>query len=242
MGEVGSRREYGRRRRMSGRRTGFITICLTNALFQLTRDHGRMPWWGQGATAGLVLAILGWAALLHWRGRTVADAEGITAYNALRSRHFPWPAIYDIRIEPLPKQLAEGPRHLARLYTEDGRRTRLPFLDDWQQPGLYGLRREVDTLRETAAQQRGTPWEHRPEVETRIRRRAGHRKAWERSVLGTMLVLLVMFLLLLTEPVSGAIVRPLLLLVYVPAAAFTVLAALLHWQWKSQVPRYMRGP
>ncbi|MFF3330199.1 PH domain-containing protein [Streptomyces sp. NPDC002888] len=242
MGEVGFRREYGRRRRTSGRRFGFIVMCLGNALFQLTRDHHVMPWRVRAAPIALALTILGWAALLHWRGRTVAGPDGITAYGPLRARRFAWPDVYDLRIEPGPAQRTDGPRWFAYLYRDDGRRTRLPFLDDWQLPGLYGLRTEVGALREAAALRRGAAWERRPEVEQRIRRRAAHHKAWQRAVTGAVVVLLVMLLVLFTEALSGTTLRPVLLLVCVPAASFTLLAALLHWRWESQVPRHLREP
>lgn len=228
---------------MPRRRFGFIALCLGNYVLRLAQDdHDVMNRWADAAVAAIVVAFLTWTSLFHWRGRTIAGPDGITTRGALRVRRVAWPDVYDIRIEPVPNQPADGPVFLTYLYGDDGRRTRLPFLDDWQLPGFYGLRAEVGALREAAALWRGTAWERRPEVEERIRRRAGHRKAWQRTMTGTFVVLLFMLVALFVEALSGVTVRPVLLLVCVPAASFALLAAFLHWRWESQVPEHLREP
>ncbi|WP_019064537.1 hypothetical protein [Streptomyces prunicolor] len=61
------------------------------------------------------------------------------------------------------------------LLADDGRRTRLPYFDDWQLPDFHT---ELADLRAVSALHRGMDWELRPDTEDRIRRRARDRKVW----------------------------------------------------------------
>ncbi|QQM41811.1 hypothetical protein [Streptomyces liliifuscus] len=148
--------------------------------------------------------------------------------------------IYDIRVEPTPRGGGlSARRHVTVLYGNDGRRPGLPHLDDRQ---LDDPHAEVADLLTAAARHRGMPWDRRPEVEARIRRRAGHRKAWEHAWTGAIVVLLCMLALLVALVVANGEAPVVLLLVCIPAASFVALAALLNWRWESQVPRSPREP
>ncbi len=237
-GDVGGiEREY-RRRRSPWRRMVLLAFVTTNFALQTFRHSNGLPVWFRSAMFVLVTGILGWAALSHFRGRTSVGPDGIAVRRAVRTRTHAWHDIYDIRVEPTNGRGLEVPQWLSYLYDNDGRRTRLPQVDDREVPALLA---DIESLRTAAARHRGMPFDRRPEVESRIRRRAGHRKAWERAFTGTALVLLAMPMVLFAELMSGAEVRPVLLLAVVPAASFVLLAALLNWRWESQVPAHLRA-
>nr|WSY53713.1 hypothetical protein OG999_28805 [Streptomyces sp. NBC_00886] len=133
-----------------------------------------------------LVALFGvWALLVVRRGFTSVGVDGITT-----PRRFPRPRtglerIYDLHVEGRPNQRGAEARSLTHLYDNDGRRLILPNVDDWQLPNV---RAEIDALRTAAARHRGTAWEPRPEVEARIRLRAGHRKAQERAITWALIV------------------------------------------------------
>ena len=231
--ERGIEREYGRQGRAHLVWSGFMVLVGGNAVYQMNRDPDILGHRGRLVVDALLLWLLGWALLAGWRGRTFVTADGIAVRGAVRTRHLRWHDIYDIRVEPRRNQRSGDSQWLTYLYGNDGRRLLLPHVDDGQLP-QFGA--EIDGLRETAALHRGMAWEPRPEVEERIRRQSGHRKAWERATSGALFVLLAMFLVLLWQVVTGRDTEPGLLLVGVPLAAFALFAALLHWRWESQVP------
>ncbi|MER7927522.1 PH domain-containing protein [Streptomyces sp. NPDC096057] len=231
--ERGVEREYGRQGRAHLVWSGLMVIVAVNTVYQMNRDPNILGDRARPVIDILLLWFLGWALLAGWRRRTFVTADGIAVRGAVRTRHRGWHDIYDIRVEPRRNQRSGDSQWLTYLYGNDGRRLLLPHVDDGQLP-QFGA--EIDDLRETVARHRGTTWERRPDVEERIRRQSGHRKAWERATSGALLVLLAMFLVTLALVVTGRDTEPLLLLVCVPLAAFALLAALLHWRWKSQVP------
>jgi hypothetical protein len=216
-----------------------MAFIMVNFVFQTFRDSNDLPVWFKSATFAFVVGALGWSALGHFRGRTAVGPDGIAVRHALRERVHAWHGVYDIRVEPTHGRGLEVPQWLTYLYDGDGRRTRLPQVDDRQVEALHF---EIEALRTAADRYRGTAFEPRPEVEAGIRRRAGHRKAWTRAATGAAVVLLAMTVVLVAQAVTGAVIRPVLLLVVVPVAAFLVLAALLNWRWESQVPAYLREP
>jgi hypothetical protein len=187
-----------------------------------------------------MLVIVVWVVLFHRRARTFTEADGITARGALLTRARAWHEVYDIRVEPNPhKNGAYQPRLLTYVYDTDGHRLRLPHVDDLQ---LQDVGTEVADLRAVAARHRGAAWERRPSVEARIRRRAGHRRAWGRAWTGAFVVFFCMVAVLVVQLLAGEVVRPALLLLCVPLGSFVLLAALLNWRWESQVPRHLRDP
>lgn len=233
MHERGIEREYGRRRRNRLGWFAFMGVAVANSVYQMNRDPNIFDHRARLVMDLLLLWLFVWALLSSWRQRTFVTADGIAVRGAVRTRRRSWHDIYDIRVEPRRNQRSGDSQWLTFLYANDGRRLLLPHVDDGQLPE-FGA--EIDDLRETAARHRGMAWEQRPEVEERIRRQAGHRKAWERATSGALFVLLAMFLVTLWQVATGRDTEPVLLLVCVPLAAFALLAAILHWRWKSQVP------
>lgn len=123
--------------------------------------------------------------LLYWkRGRTIVGAQGITTREALRTSTRTWHDLYDIRAE-LNARGVENAEWTTYVYDGDGRRTRLPYFDDWHRPDFHA---ELADLRAVSAQHRGMAWELRPEVEERIRVRARHRKVWGAGFLAAVVV------------------------------------------------------
>ncbi|MEV6538308.1 PH domain-containing protein [Streptomyces sp. NPDC051665] len=231
--ERGVEREYGRRRRIPRGLLAFMGLAVGNSVYQMNRDPNIFGDGTRLVIDALLLWFLVWALLASWRQRTFVTADGIAVRGAVRIRRRSWHDIYDIRVEPRRNQRSGDSQWFTFLYGNDGRRLLLPHVDDGQLPE-FGA--EIDDLRETAARHRGMAWERRPEVEERIRRQSGHRKAWERATSGALFVLLAMFLVTLWRIATGRDTEPLLLLVCVPLGAFALLAALLHWRWESQVP------
>ncbi|WP_330458588.1 PH domain-containing protein [Streptomyces sp. NBC_00820] len=173
-------------------------------------------------------------ALFMWRGRTLVGPHGITARRALTERTHAWPAIYDIRAEPIPNASRYARRWLTYLYDTEGRRFLLPHLDDWQ---LDNPPAEAAGLLAAGAQYRGTAWARRPEVEALIQRRAAHRRAWRWAVVATLIVFGCMSVLsiglLMTTDGSPVVLLTLL----IPLGAFALFSALFHACWKLLVPR-----
>ncbi|ANP55910.1 hypothetical protein J2Z21_007807 [Streptomyces griseochromogenes] len=228
----GIEREYRKRRRIPLLMSFSIGLLGLNGLHHMW-EHHTLPHWVPLSLLALYLALFAKMALYTRRGRTLVTAHGITARRALTERGRAWHDIYDIRVEQVPNAAKSARKWITYLYDTEGRRFVLPHMDDLQ---LDDPRREVAALREAAAPHRGAAWERRPQVEALIRRRAGHRKAWERAVTGGLIALLCGFLLwvalLFTDPHPPT----LLLLLGLPLATFAVLAALLHRRWESQVP------
>lgn len=236
--ERGIEREYGRRRRIRLGWFALMGVAVANSVYQMNRDPNIVGERARLVADVLLLWLFVWALLTSWRRRTFVTADGVAVRGAVRIRRRSWHDIYDIRVEPRRNQRSGDSQWLTFLYDNDGRRLLLPHVDDGQLPE-FGA--EIDGLRETAARQRGMACELRPEVEERIRRQAGHRKAWERATSGALFVLLAMFLVTLWRIATGRDAEPLLLLVCVPLGAFALFAALLHWRWESQVPPPGRG-
>ncbi|MFE0674190.1 hypothetical protein [Streptomyces sp. NPDC058867] len=123
---------------------------------------------------------------------------------------------------------AQGRKFIAYLYDTAGRRFVLPSLDDRL---LADLLAEVAELREVAGQHRGAPFEPLPDVEALVRKRAAHRKAWERAAAGTLVTLMCTFLTWLVRAFTSAAVPPVqMYFVYAPLTTFVLLAALFHWR------------
>lgn len=192
--------------------------------------------WDTAVGPVVLWAILTPAALAHWRARTLVTARGITVRGRLLTRTRLWRDVYALRIEPRRTDTHSlEPRLPVHLYDTEGRRYLLPHLDDWQ---LDDVEAELTDLQEAATRDHGVSWEPRPEVESRIHRRAGHRKAWQRSHLGTTVILAAAFAfwaahLLLSD--SRPI--PLTTLLCVPAASFVLLAGALHGGWELRLRR-----
>ncbi|MFE2418700.1 PH domain-containing protein [Streptomyces hokutonensis] len=161
------------------------------------------------------------AARIHGR----AAGDGVTVRGAFRVRRLAWPDIYDLRVEERPKQTRADVRWWTWLYDNDGRRLLLPNVDDWQLPDL---RAEIDDLRTVAATHRGMAWEPRPEVEARIRLRAGHRKAQERAITWALLAFFAGLVYLMWEVTTGGEPHPFLLLLCVPLAVYALLLPFLR--------------
>ncbi|MFF3845989.1 PH domain-containing protein [Streptomyces sp. NPDC002328] len=175
-------------------------------------------------------------ALAHWRARTLVSAQGITVRGRLLTRTRPWRDVYALRTDPRRTDTHSlEPRLPVHLYDTEGRRYLLPHLDDWQLDDVEG---ELTALRETATRDHGVSWEPRPEVEARIHRRAGHRKAWRRSHTGATAALAATFAYGTVRLfVSNDDPFPLTTLLYVPAATFALLAAALHGGWELRLRR-----
>lgn len=237
MGEHGIEREYRYRRRPPGRWFAVLGIVAASGTFRLTTtDLGAWLW---GPFAAVIASLSLYMALFFRRAVTFVRAEGITAQGAVHRRTWSWHDIYDIRVEaPGSNYASPSPRCIAYLYGTDGRKFILPHLNDWQ---LHAPHTEVAALR-AAARDHGARWDRRPEVEARIRRRAGHRKAWEHATMGALIVLLCMLVVLLVLITLVDEPPVLLLLAWIPLASFALLAALLNWQWETQVPPSLREP
>ncbi|MFF4019582.1 PH domain-containing protein [Streptomyces sp. NPDC001843] len=218
-------REYRKVRKVPWGTTAVMGLLAGKGFLHAARAVHLLPEWAPEAVTGLCLVAVGWTVLYLWRARTLVGPHGVTARRALTRRTRTWPDVYDIRTEPVPGASSYQRKWLTYLYDTEGRRFLLPHIDDWQLKDPPG---EVAELRAVAAGYRGAQWTRRPEVEARIQRRAGRRKAWERTVTGTLIVYgaaLVAWVVLLFS-----VGRPpaLLLFLWVPLAAFTVLAAVLH--------------
>lgn len=224
-------REYRKVRKVPWTTAAAMALVVGHGLLHLARTNRILPQWAPDAFIGCYVLLIGWMALYLRRGRTLVGPHGITVRRAMTERTRAWQDVYDIRAEPVPHATSYQRKWLTYLYDTDGRRFLLPHVDGWQLKDPPG---EVAELRAVAARHRGAAWERRPEVEARIRRRAGHRKAWESAVTGTLIVYGAAFvawvvLLFTMDRPPGS-----LLLLWIPLAAFTVLAAVLHWRWAAR--------
>lgn len=230
-------REYGRRRPVPRGWFVCMGVFLLNGVFQLTRRSG-LPAWVELAMVAVMVAVVVLGTLHLRRARTVVGAEGVAVRLGVGVRRRAWHQVYDIRVEANPyKNGMFQPQWITYLYDTDGRRMLLPHLDDLQREAVGT---EVAELRAVAAPHRGMAWDRRPEVEARIRRRAGHRRAWWRAYVGALLVGLGMLGVLIVQLIGGERPRPALLLLYIPLASFAALATFLNWRWESQVPAHLR--
>ncbi|MFE1309257.1 hypothetical protein [Streptomyces sp. NPDC058755] len=234
----GIEREYRKRKKTPPLMALSMGLLGLNALFQLYRHH-TTPQWVPASLAACYLLLAAQMVVYMRRGRTLVGARGITARRAVTERSRAWQEIYDIRAEPVPNAAQSARKWFTYLYDTEGRRFVLPHMDDWQ---LDDVPAEVAALREAAARHRGAAWERRPEVEARIRRRAGHRKAWQRAITGGLIALGCGFLLWVVLLFTRDHVPTLLLFLWLPLGTFAVLAALLNWRWESQVPLELRQP
>ncbi|MCZ0988448.1 hypothetical protein [Streptomyces diastatochromogenes] len=232
----GIEREYRRRKKTSPLMALGFGLLGLNAFFQMNRHH-TMPEWVPASVAACYVLLAANFLLYMRRARTLVGARGITARRALTERSRTWHEIYDIRAEPVPTRTAYADKWITYLYDTDGRRFFLPHMDGGQ---LDDPPTEVAALKEAAARHRGMGWGPQPEVEARIRRRAGHRKAWERAFISGLVALACSFplwvVLLATTPHPPT----LLLFLCLPLGTFAAVAALLHWRWESQVPWTLR--
>ncbi|SEE11747.1 PH domain-containing protein [Streptomyces sp. 3213] len=215
----GIEREYRRWRKASRGRIVFAWIISGNCVFQMARPDS-IPVRYKVLVLALIAALALWGVLATLRGLTSVGADGVTVRGAFRVRRRAWHDIYDLRVEERPKQSRADVRWWTWLYDNDGRRVPLPNVDDWQLPDL---RAEIDDLRTVAAAHRGMAWEPRPEVEARIRLRAGHRKAHERAVIGAVLAFFAGLMYLMWEVTTGGEPRPFLLLLCAPLAVYALL-------------------
>ncbi|MEW1829111.1 PH domain-containing protein [Streptomyces sp. NPDC088196] len=167
-------REYGRRRTLSIVWWQAVVNVVIGGYLVL--DASTNPYVSRRGAEIVVLALLLGKIVLvllyRQRGRTIVGAQGIRARNAVRTVTRSWQDIYDIRAELNTGGRTENAEWATYVYGDDGRRTLLPYFDDWQLPDFHA---ELADLRDTAAQHRGMAWELRPEVEDRIRLRARHR-------------------------------------------------------------------
>ena len=222
----GIEREYRKRRKVP--RGVFVYFGCTTlyCLLQFNRSSS-VPGWAKAALLAVVVTALArWMVYMH-RGHTLVDARGVVVRGAVIERRWAWHDIYDIRTQPVPKAPSNGRKWLVHLYDTDGRRFLLPHVDDWQ---LDDPPAEVDELRAVAARHQDTAWEPRPATEARILRRTAHRKAWERSVIGVLVVLVCTSLLSVVLVITTDDPPILLLLLWIPLASFAPIAALLHWR------------
>ncbi|WP_262061499.1 PH domain-containing protein [Streptomyces sp. STR69] len=215
----GIEREYRRWRKASRARMLIMWIIMGNCLLQLTRpDH--IPVRYKLLWLVVIVSLLVWGFLAARRGLTSVGADGVTVRGAFRERRRAWHDIYDLRVEERPKQARTDFRKWTWLYDYDGRRLRLPNVDDWQLPDLQA---EIDDLRTVAAAHRGMTWEPRPEVEARIRLRAGHRKAQERAITWALLAFFAGGIYLVWEVNTDGEPHPFLLLLCAPLAVYALL-------------------
>jgi hypothetical protein len=212
-------REYRRWRKASRARILLMWVVMGNCLLQLARpDH--IPVRYKLLGLAVIASLLVWSVLATRRGFTSVDADGVTVRGAFLVRRRAWHDIYDLRVEHRPKQAGTDVRWWTWLYDNDGRRLLLPNVDDWQLPDF---RAEIDELRALAAAHRDKVWEPRPEVEARIRLRAGHRRAQERAIIGTLVVFFAGLTYLVWEVAVGDETHPFLLLLCVPLAVYALL-------------------
>ncbi|MFG2784872.1 PH domain-containing protein [Streptomyces prunicolor] len=173
----GIEREYGRRRALS---VSWWQIAVTvliggSIVLQVTTNPYASRLWYVIALMVIVLARVVPVMIYRQRGRTIVGAQGITARDALRTNTRTWHDIYDIRAELSANGRIEKARWTTYVYGNDGRRTRLPYFDDWQLPDFHA---ELADLRAVSALHRGMDWELRPETEDLIRRRVRNSKVW----------------------------------------------------------------
>jgi hypothetical protein len=185
----GIEREFRRTRRMPPQAALTMTAGLmvgASSVFAMTESR---------ASVGHGLALAAWAVVFarvvleQWRARTSVTADGVTVRGALRTRTWPWSDIYRIRVEDNKQGF---PRWSGYLYALDGRRARLPHIDEYQMPDPIA---EVADLYATAVRLGLVSPQARPDVEARIERGARRRTAWRRSAVVVVVVAAAMFVL-----------------------------------------------
>jgi hypothetical protein len=185
----GIAREYRRTRRMPPQAALTMTAgVLVGAIsvFAMTESRASVE-------HGFALAV--WTVLVvrmmleQWRARTSVTADGVTVRGALRTRTWAWSDIYRIRVEDDKQGF---PRWSGYLYALDGRRARLPHIDEYQMPDPIA---EVADLYATAVRLGLVPPQTRPDVEARIERGARRRTARRRSAVVALVVAAAMFVL-----------------------------------------------
>ncbi|MFI2437253.1 PH domain-containing protein [Streptomyces sp. NPDC018693] len=223
---AGLDREY--RKSGRGMPVEFIAVVFMAMLIMATFTHGviidatpvEAVLWALPVMA-IWGAVVGRMALELWRARTRVTADGITVRGVLRTRHFPWSGVYDLRVEPRRRvrrsTLARWP---AYLYTVDGRRVLLPHLDELQHGDPLA---EVADLRATAVRLGLTTCGERPEMEARLLRGARRRAAWERAAMGGWLVFTGMCVRQLWLLFSDRPIDPYPLILAVPLVSLAVL-------------------
>ncbi|BBC35965.1 hypothetical protein SGFS_072590 [Streptomyces graminofaciens] len=186
----GIEREY---RKTRGVPSTYLVLMAAGILVSVNAARA-MTEFGPSAWNALALVVwlvaIGRVALEQWRAHTSITADGVTVRGPLRTRTWAWSEIYGIRVED--NKRGSTPRWSGYLYATDGRRVRLPHLDDYQ---LTDLIAEVADLYATAVRLGLTSPETRPDVEERIERGARRRKALQRAALASGTVAVVMFAL-----------------------------------------------
>lgn len=192
----GIEREYRRRRTLS---VSWWQIALTaviggNIVLQVTTNPYASGRWYVIALVVIVFARVVPAVLYRQRGRTIVGAQGITARDAIQTNTRAWHDVYDIRAELNTTGRIEKAQWTTYVYANDGRRTRLPYFDDWQLPDFHT---ELADLRAVSALHRGMAWELRPETEDLIRRRTRNSKLWGAVYVAAIVVVCVAVVFLL---------------------------------------------
>ncbi|WP_405949007.1 hypothetical protein OG588_23320 [Streptomyces prunicolor] len=191
----GIEREYGRRRTLS---VSWWQIAVTvivggNIVLQVTTNPYASRRWYVIALTVIVLARVVPVMIYRQRGRTIVGAQGITAHDAIQTNTRAWHDIYDIRAELNANGRIEKAQWTTYVYGNDGRRTRLPYFDDWQLPDFHA---ELADLRAVSALHRGMAWELRPETEDLIRRRTRNSKLWGAVYVAAIVVVCVAFVVM----------------------------------------------
>ncbi|WP_460068608.1 PH domain-containing protein [Streptomyces sp. YKOK-I1] len=185
----GIEREYRRRRAVPVVYLSLVavTVVVGVNVLRMTTLPGTTGGWDLVAPA-LWVVVGGRVALEHWRARTSVTAEGVTARGPLRTRTRAWSEIYGIRVEGGKR--GGSPRWPAYLYDVEGRRIRLFQLDEQQVGDPVG---EVADLSATAVRLGFLAPQTRPELEELIARRARRRTAFQRAVVGCLIVVVAAF-------------------------------------------------
>ncbi|MEW2397092.1 PH domain-containing protein [Streptomyces sp. NPDC046862] len=234
----GIEREYRRRRGVPAANFSVATaavLVVVNALSAMTTSRP-MAWQTPALAAWLFAG--GRVVLEQWRARTYVTAEGVTVRGPLRTRTWPWAGVYGIRVEEGRRGSPGSPRWPAYLYGTDGRRVRLPHLDELQ---LDDPVAEVSDLCAAAVRLGLTYPETRPEVEERIRRAARRRTAWQRAVAAGLVVAAAMFVLDTWLVFTDRPDHPFLLLVCVPLLCLPAFFLLLDRVGEARVARRCPG-
>ncbi|MFJ4617022.1 PH domain-containing protein [Streptomyces sp. NPDC088812] len=232
----GIEREYRRRRGVPAAQLALAAVAALVAVHALN-------WMTlSGPTFGDVLALVAWlclgggVALEQWRARTSVSADGITVRGPLRTRTAAWSDVYGIRVEDSRQG---SPRWQAYLYRTDGRRVRLPHLDEVQVTDPIA---EVADLCATAVRLGLTSFEARPEPEERIRRGTRRRTAWRRAGIGGLVVAAVLFAVDVWAILTDRPTHSTLLLVGVPLLCVPLFFLLLDRLGEALAARRPTGP
>ncbi|MFF3501842.1 PH domain-containing protein [Streptomyces sp. NPDC003247] len=232
----GIEREYRRRRWVPLAQLALAAVAAlvaVNALQSMTLS---------GPTSVDVLVLAAWlclgggVALEQWRARTSVSAHGITVRGPLRTRTVAWSDVYGIRVEDSRQR---SPRWQAYLYRTDGRRVRLPHLDEVQ---LADPIAEVADLCATAARLELATFEARPEQEERILRGTRRRTAWRRAGIGGLVVAATLFAVDFWAILTDRPTHSSLLLVGVPLLCVPLFFLLLDRLGEALAARRPAGP